>query len=139
LSEPRKLTAPRLGQLDDASFSRLRRVLEGQFGLEFTDRRRGILRMHLRDFALESGCTSWNDYISLLEGSSGARELARIIYSVTVHQTEFFRNQRLFDALRAEVFPGLALDAEREKRPLRVWSAGCSTGEEAYSLAMVAL
>ena len=50
--------------------------------------------------------------------------------------TEFFRDPKLWDHLRDRVLPGLIDDARREGRELRVWSAGCSSGEEAYSLAM---
>ena len=50
--------------------------------------------------------------------------------------TEFFRDPKVWDHLRDDVLPGLVDDAAREGRELRVWTAGCSSGEEAYSLAI---
>jgi two-component system, chemotaxis family, CheB/CheR fusion protein len=64
-------------------------------------------------------------------------EYVRLANSFLIKVTEFFRDPKLFDYLRDHVIPGLIADARREKRELRIWSAGCSTGEEAYSLAMV--
>lgn len=128
-----------LGPIDDAAYARLRHLLSERFGLEFSDRRREVVRLHLRDHAQASKCATWGQYISVLEGPQGPQELTRIIDSVTVHQTEFFRHRQLFEALRHRIIPGLSADAHRQHRPVRIWSAGCSTGEEPYSLAMIAL
>jgi chemotaxis methyl-accepting protein methylase len=51
--------------------------------------------------------------------------------------TEFFRDPELFDYLKAEVLPELIEEAREEENQLRIWSAGCATGEEAYSLAIL--
>lgn len=51
--------------------------------------------------------------------------------------TEFFRDQELFTYLREQVLPGLIQEARRRNNELRLWSAGCATGEEAYSLAIL--
>ena len=68
------------------------------------------------------------------------RHLLRLKDRLTVNVTEFLRDPDVWDAIRDEVLPGL-LDAaaERPLRELRIWSAGCSSGEEPYSLAMLAL
>ena len=56
--------------------------------------------------------------------------------AMSLNETSFFRDARVFETLKAEVLPRL-IDARRKTRTLRVWSAGCSTGQEAYSLAML--
>lgn len=109
-----------------------------RYGLEFPDRRREILRMRLREHVSARGC-SWDEYLKLLEGPRGPEELQRVIDSITVHQTEFFRHRQLFEALRFRILPELSTDAERRGKAIQIWSAGCSTGEEPYSLAMIGL
>lgn len=65
----------------------------------------------------------------------GPAELAECIERVTTHETYFFREQFQLDAFQREILP--ALSARRPARPLVVWSAGCSTGEEAYTIAIL--
>ncbi|HEX7471529.1 MAG TPA: CheR family methyltransferase [Candidatus Limnocylindrales bacterium] len=68
---------------------------------------------------------------------SDPEEYARLISSLLIKVTEFFRDPKMFDYLRDQTLPILIEEARRHGRPLRVWSAGCSTGEEAYSLAIM--
>jgi two-component system CheB/CheR fusion protein len=65
-------------------------------------------------------------------------EYDRLVDSLLIKVTEFFRDAKLWDQLRSTVLPALLEEARGEGRELRIWSAGCSTGEEAYSLAMTA-
>lgn len=78
-------------------------------------------------------------YYQLLAGAAdGSAEWDALVERLTNHETSFFRHPPSFDALRAQILPEL-----RDTRPgggrLSIWSAGCSTGQEAYSLAMVAM
>ena len=68
--------------------------------------------------------------------SSATRRYERLVGSLLIKVTEFFRDPKVWDQLRDQVVPSLVEDARRDGRELRVWSAGCSSGEEAYSLAM---
>ena len=77
-------------------------------------------------------------YAHLLLNESGAGELYRLAEQLANHETQFFRNPAHFRCLREHVFPTLQHERSR-LRPIRCWSAGCATGEEAYSMAMVAL
>ena len=66
-------------------------------------------------------------------------EYARLLSSLLIKVTEFFRDPAVFAHLRDKVLPGLIEDARRTGQQLRLWSAGCATGEEAYSLAISAI
>ena len=76
-------------------------------------------------------------YLGLLRSSAGDEELRRLLPLVTVGKTSFFRDERQFHALEA-LLPGLLERARRGGRRATVWSAGCATGEEPYSIAMTA-
>ncbi|MFN0061708.1 MAG: CheR family methyltransferase [Myxococcaceae bacterium] len=80
-----------------------------------------------------------NAYVAWLHKPQGEHELRSLLPLVTVGHTEFFRDARQFAALEDVIFPELLRTARRDGRQTRVWSAGCATGEEAYSLAIAAL
>ena len=75
-------------------------------------------------------------YLDLLRGDAGER--AQLTADLLIHVTHFFRDPAVFDHLSQKAVPGL-LAAMPPDRPMRVWVAGCSTGEEAYSIAMICL
>ena len=72
----------------------------------------------------------------LRDGPKGETELDALIEDLTIGETFFFRHVEVFDALRDRVFPDV-IARNRESRRLRVWSAGCSTGAEPYSVAIL--
>ncbi len=76
-------------------------------------------------------------YLDLLRSEAGEEELRRLLPLVTIAKTSFFRDERQFTALAA-LLPGLLERARAEGRPISIWSAGCATGEEVYSIAMTA-
>lgn len=76
-------------------------------------------------------------YVALLRSSSGDEELRRLLPLVTVGKTSFFRDERQFRALEA-LLPGLLERPRAGGRRVAIWSAGCATGEEPYSIAMTA-
>ena len=81
-----------------------------------------------------AGAATLPDYRRYMERHP--EELQRLVASFLIKVTEFFRDPELFTYLRDRVLPGLISEA-RERGELRIWSAGCATGEEAYTLAML--
>ncbi len=77
------------------------------------------------------------DYLDALRSDAGDEELRSLLPLVTVGKTSFFRDERQFRALAA-LMPSLLEQSRAARRPVRVWSAGCATGEEVYSIAMTA-
>ena len=74
-----------------------------------------------------------HDYVRHLQGNPG--EVDALFQDVLINVTSFFRNPDAYDALKTTVFPPLT-EARSRQEPVRIWALGCSTGEEAYSLAM---
>jgi chemotaxis protein methyltransferase CheR len=81
-----------------------------------------------------SGCKSPGDYVELLRRDDG--EVKRLLNTLTINVTEFFRNRSTFDKLREVVLPDMFSMREKEGT-VRIWSAGCASGEEPYSLAII--
>jgi chemotaxis protein methyltransferase CheR len=85
------------------------------------------------------GLASYLDYYQYLRyDPAGPREMEELIERITTHETYFFREQYQLEAFSEEILPRLAEQLERQRR-IQVWSAGCSTGEEVYTIAMLLL
>src|SRR5690606_7237201 len=85
------------------------------------------------------GLSSYLDYYQYLRyDPAGPREMEELIERITTHETYFFREQYQLEAFSEEILPKLAERLERQRR-IQVWSAGCSTGEEVYTIAMLLL
>jgi chemotaxis protein methyltransferase CheR len=126
-------------QLSDTDFAAVRDYLAKTAGLVFDENRRAGLAVVVADRLHATGARGVSSYLSGLQGTAGEVERTRLLDGVTVQETHFFRNAPQMEALRSRVLPDLMRRAARRKRPLTIWSAGCSTGEEAYTLAMLIL
>ncbi len=125
---------PALGFGDVERFSRL--LLE-HCGLNFTAARRAELELGIRQAFAASTCANLDEYYHLLQNSTAGRmDLDRLINAATVNETHFFRDAAQFNALYNHVLPEL-IERKRPLRSLRIWSAGCASGEEPYSIAML--
>ncbi len=125
---------PSLGYGDYLRFSRL--VYE-RCGLHFPENRRADLeRGVLQAFAV-STCTDIDEYYRLLrDPDSSAVHFERLANALTVSETHFFRDAGQVDALYGYVLPSI-IERRRALRTLRIWSAGCASGEEPYSIAIL--
>jgi two-component system, chemotaxis family, CheB/CheR fusion protein len=103
-------------------------------GLDFSAYKRATIVRRLQRRMAAAGAATLPDYRRYLERHP--EELQRLVASFLIKVTEFFRDPELFTYLRDRVLPGLVSEA-RERGELRIWSAGCATGEEAYTLAML--
>lgn len=129
-----KRTSPGLGYGDYLRFSEFVRE---RCGLHFsTSRRRDLETGILRAFG-ESTFTNLDDYYhALLDSRNGSIELDILVNILTIGETHFFRNDSQINALFTDILPGI-IKRKRHMKTLRIWSAGCSTGEEPYSIAML--
>ncbi|HZV26252.1 MAG TPA: CheR family methyltransferase [Acidothermaceae bacterium] len=123
--------------LTDEEFNLLRKLLETSAGLVHDESRRDSLTFAVAGRMEASGASSPAVYLAMLSGPGGASERQQLIDVVTIQETHFFRNPPQIRALRQHVLPELIRRSTALNRPLTIWSAGCSTGEEPYSLAML--
>ncbi len=125
--------------LSHADFRRLSVLIRTECGIKMPDTKKIMLEARLRKRLRVLGMRSFSEYCEYLFGNEGmACELVPMIDAVTTNKTDFFREPRHFDFLVETAVPELTrLCGAGEKRKLRVWSAGCSTGEEPYTIAMV--
>src|SRR5215207_8835078 len=103
-------------------------------GLDFSAYKRATIVRRLQRRMAAAGAATLMDYRRYMERHP--EELQRLVASFLIKVTEFFRDPELFTYLSDRVLPALVSEA-RERGALRIWSAGCATGEEAYTLAML--
>ena len=108
-------------------------------GLEFDESRRAGLAAILHDRIQVTGAADVAGYLGLLDRPDAASERQRLLDAVTIQETHFHRARPQIDALRHHILPDVLSRAASQGREAVVWSAGCSTGEEPFTLAMLML
>ncbi len=95
------------------------------------------LRLALKSRMPALGISDAEEYVRRLNGMAGEHELRSLLPLVTVGKTDFFRDPRQFKALEGTILPNLVASSRKTAQKVAIWSAGCATGEEPYSLAML--
>ena len=122
--------------LKDAEFEQYRTLIYNESGIHFTATNRSILESRLKERLREKGIDAPLTYFTTISKDQG--EMKGFLDSITTNLTRFFRNQAHFDALEHHVLPELMnLKKASGNNLIRIWSAGCSTGEEPYTIAML--
>ncbi|HXY15234.1 MAG TPA: CheR family methyltransferase [Terriglobales bacterium] len=116
----------------------LQNLVYQECGMFFDSRRAHFLQDRLQRRLKECQLDSFYSYYRLLISNEGKAELARLLENLTVNETSFFRNKAQLDLFHKHVLDQI-LRQKQEKREfsLRLWSAGCSTGQEPYTMAML--
>jgi two-component system, chemotaxis family, CheB/CheR fusion protein len=120
---------------DDRRLRALLEQLRARSGIDFSSYKEPTIRRRLQRRMLDTNCTTLEDYVRYVRRHP--EEYDRLANSFLIKVTDFFRDADLFNYLREQVLPELIEDARSQSRELRLWSAGCATGEEAYSLAIL--
>ncbi len=124
--------------MSDRAFERLARRMNDETGIVLSEAKKGLAISRLSCRLRALGVPDFEGYCAILDGADGASEMQEMILLLTTNVTRFFREEHHFDALRNDILPGLVTKAKSGGR-VRIWSAGCSSGEEPYSLAMTVL
>ncbi len=121
--------APPLG---DSEFAAIARIMMTEARISLPSTKKVLVHSRLSRRLRERGLASFKDYVAFAE--KDAEELRLLVTALTTNHTHFFRESHHFDHLRDVLMPRLKSDPARA--PVRMWSAGCSSGEEVYTLAM---
>ncbi|HKU20619.1 MAG TPA: protein-glutamate O-methyltransferase CheR [Terriglobales bacterium] len=129
---------PAAGPLSESELKLLQVLVYQECGLHFDERRTHFLQDRLLRRMRACQTTSFYSYYRLLTSNEGKREMSVLLENLAIHETSFFRNKAQFDLFHKVIMDEL-LQRKQERRDcsLRVWSAGCSTGQEPYTIAML--
>ncbi len=126
--------------LDEKEFCLISDLVYEHCGINLHDGKKELVRARLAKRLREGNFPTFHEYLRhVLEDSTG-RELSVLTDSLSTNLTKFFREEQHFEFLRSQLLPGL-LNARQRRREFRIraWSAGCSSGEEPYSIAITLL
>ncbi|MEI6413098.1 MAG: protein-glutamate O-methyltransferase [Pseudomonadota bacterium] len=116
-------------------FNYLRKVANERTGIVVTDEKYDMFYSRLSRRVRKLGLSSFREYCDLIRGESDGQETLELVNAITTNLTSFFRENHHFEFLSRTLVPEL-LSSKGSEREIRIWSAGCSTGEEPYSIAM---
>ena len=127
-----------LDVLTDADYELFRKVIYDESGITFSATNRSILDSRIKEMLRKKNLNTPQEYYELI--SKDPEEMKIMLDAVTTNLTRFFRNQPHFDAFINYVIPQI-IEYKKSKnsfdKTIKIWSAGCSTGEEPYTLAMI--
>ncbi len=124
--------------LSNSAFENFRKFIYDSCGIFFQDNKKYLLESRLMKRINFLGMTSYDEYFDFLRFNSGNKEELKYLYeAITINETFFFRNQPQLDALVTNVIPGIISSKGRSNNKIRIWSAASSSGEEAYSIAII--
>lgn len=123
--------------LPDREFDVIRQMVKSKTGISLSLHKRDLVISRLTRRLRDLGLDSFTQYIEYLRADSEGAELVQMINRITTNKTDFFRERHHFNFLAEKLLPPLFDQGEKSgQRVLRGWSAGCSSGEEPYSIAI---
>jgi chemotaxis protein methyltransferase CheR len=116
-------------------FSRLADYIKKNYGIHLRDEKKSLVMGRLQNVLEQTNCSSFSDYYNYIVSDKSGEAVVTLMNRITTNHTFFMREQEHFNYFRDTVLPYLK-DQSTDK-DLRIWSAGCSSGEEPYTLAMI--
>ena len=121
-------------ELDESALNQLFRLMRDQSGIDFSFYKPATVMRRIERRVLLNRCDSFEDYVVRVKGDSN--ELSNLYKDLLIGVTQFFRDEAAFEQVRNKILPTL-LSRLNPGDQFRAWVAGCATGEEAYSLAIL--
>jgi len=118
-----------------SDFDTLCRLIMDYAGIKMGQGKEDMIYGRISRRVRKLGLQSFSEYVDLLEADPSGEELGRFVNAVTTNMTSFFREQHHFEYMKQTLLPEL-MEYHCHDRRIRIWSAGCSSGEEPYSIAM---
>ncbi|MTD14643.1 PAS domain-containing protein [Nakamurella sp. YIM 132087] len=137
-ASPRDPVVPRVpesrSEPSDPAFEGLLQYLKESRAFDFTGYKRASLKRRVQHHMRSVGLSTWEEYHDHLQVHP--EEFTTLFNTILINVTSFFRDREAWDLLADHILPGV-LAGIGDNEPIRIWSAGCATGQEAYSLAMM--
>ena len=121
--------------ITDKEFKKLADYIKSNYGIHLKDEKKTLVTGRLRNVLIENNFKSFSEYYDFILADRTGEAAATLINKISTNHTFLMREAQHFDFLKNTVLP--YLERTVANRDLRIWSAGCSSGEEAYTLAMI--
>ncbi len=125
-------------ELSETQFNEISDLVKSMCGINLHEGKKELVKARLNRRLRKLRLPGFAEYIKHVRDDASRAELTAMIDALSTNQTSFFREADHFEYLATKVIPRMTSKAATTRRRLRVWSAGCSSGEEAYSIAITA-
>lgn len=125
-------------ELTDLQFTRISDLVKRLCGINLHQGKKELVKSRLGKRLRKLGLADYDEYIEYVRRDGGGDELIAMLDAISTNLTSFFREPGHFDYLAQDVLPRIVAAAGKAARRLRIWSAGCSSGEEPYTIGIVA-
>ncbi len=122
--------------LTESQFQQISQLVKQTCGINLHDGKKELVKARLAKRLRQTGLGSFEDYLNHVRDDDTGAEMTSMLDSISTNLTQFFRENAHFEFLKTTLIPALA-KKKREQAKLRIWSAGCSSGEEPYSLGIL--
>jgi chemotaxis protein methyltransferase CheR len=123
-----------ISDLTDGDFDNFRKLIYQKSGISLNETKKELLRTRLRARLVREGYKSYSEYFEFVKKDKTGNSIVPLLDDISTNLTSFFREENHFDYLRSVMPEWIARKEKRGDLVFRIWSAGCSTGEEPYSL-----
>jgi len=127
-------TAILTAELTDSQFCHISQLVGGISGINLHEGKKELVKARLSKQLRRLGITSYDDYIDFVHGDASGKELTSMVDALCTNLTRFFREKDHFTFLADKFLAPMAENSDTQNKKLRIWSAGCSSGQEAYSI-----
>ena len=124
-------------QLTDEEFRLISTLVYTKFGINLSEQKRSLIIERLQKVMRQGQFDSFKAYVEYVVADPSGRAMLEMVDRISTNHTSFFRENDHFSFLQSTILPGIvAAEKKTGRRSLRIWSAGCSSGEETYSIAI---
>jgi chemotaxis protein methyltransferase CheR len=126
-------------EFTEADFIKISRLVYEQCGINLHEGKKELVKARLGKRIRKGNFCSFRDYFDFVINDQSGEEMIQLLDSISTNFTHFFRENQHFEYLKNTFIPSLKTRTGKNPKKLRVWSAGCSTGEEPYTIAITLL
>ncbi len=123
-------------QMSDKEFQDLSTYIKINFGINLSEKKRSLLMSRLSSLLQTKSFNSLSEYYDYVVSDNSGIAISDLVDKITTNHTYFYREKKHFDYLWESVLPEI-VEKQKSQRDIRIWSAGCSSGEEPYTIAML--
>jgi chemotaxis protein methyltransferase CheR/type IV pilus assembly protein PilK len=132
-----KLISQQFPEMDKEQYAQWTALLEQRTGIRLPEKRRSFLVTNVCKRMREKGFTDYQDYFNHINSGHGGKvEWDQLVHHLTVHETRFLRHEAAQELICQKLLPQRKQECKKSPHTFNVWSVGCATGEEPYSIAM---
>lgn len=125
-------------ELNSHELDEIHKFMYSNFGIQLSSKKKTLIESRLSSTLITKGFNSYSDYLAFVKSDSSGKEATHLLNKLTTNHTYFLREKDHFDFFEETLLPEL-FEANKSTKDICIWSAGCSSGQEAYTIAMYLL